>query len=159
MRSKSKPTTANKDKPTKTGEQSSAPLNNTDAAPKSKKKLILHCSFCGKSQDEITKLIAGPRVFICNECIAICNEIIADDECEKNDRIAQEKFQPGLACVVCALCHLLTPITECLHIIGRARICAPCVGEIKPAIVSFTGRPSAKTKDQLRQSENPRSRV
>src|SRR6185503_3377104 len=41
---------------------------------------ILRCSFCGKSQNEVKKLIAGPNVYVCNECIDICNEIINDDE-------------------------------------------------------------------------------
>jgi ATP-dependent Clp protease ATP-binding subunit ClpX len=41
---------------------------------------VLRCSFCGKSQNEVRKLIAGPTVYICNECIDICNEIISDDE-------------------------------------------------------------------------------
>ncbi len=40
----------------------------------------MRCSFCGKSQNEVKKLIAGPSVYICNECIDICNEIINDDE-------------------------------------------------------------------------------
>jgi ATP-dependent Clp protease ATP-binding subunit ClpX len=40
----------------------------------------LRCSFCGKSQNEVKKLIAGPTVYICNECIDICIEIISDDE-------------------------------------------------------------------------------
>jgi ATP-dependent Clp protease ATP-binding subunit ClpX len=40
----------------------------------------LRCSFCGKSQNEVKKLIAGPTVYICNECIDICNEIITDDQ-------------------------------------------------------------------------------
>ena len=40
----------------------------------------LRCSFCGKSQNEVQKLIAGPQVYICNECIDTCNEIIADDQ-------------------------------------------------------------------------------
>ncbi len=39
----------------------------------------LRCSFCGKTQNEVKKLIAGPTVYICNECIDICNEIIVDD--------------------------------------------------------------------------------
>src|SRR5512146_1649573 len=38
---------------------------------------VLHCSFCGKSQDEVKKLIAGPTVYICDECIELCNDIIA----------------------------------------------------------------------------------
>ncbi|MDP4299249.1 ATP-dependent Clp protease ATP-binding subunit ClpX [Leptothrix discophora] len=40
---------------------------------------ILYCSFCGKSQHEVKKLIAGPSVFICDECIELCNEIIRDE--------------------------------------------------------------------------------
>ena len=42
----------------------------------------LYCSFCKKSQHEISKLIAGPRVFICDECIEMCNEIIAEEAFE-----------------------------------------------------------------------------
>jgi len=41
---------------------------------------MIFCSFCGKSQKEVRKLIAGPSVYICNECIDLCNEIIADEE-------------------------------------------------------------------------------
>lgn len=41
---------------------------------------LLSCSFCGKSQNDVRKLIAGPGVYVCNECIDICNEIINDDE-------------------------------------------------------------------------------
>ena len=38
------------------------------------------CSFCGKNQDQVRKLIAGPnRVFICDQCISLCNEIIGDE--------------------------------------------------------------------------------
>ena len=48
----------------------------------------LTCSFCGKSQDEVRKLIAGPKVYICDECIDLCNDIIAE-ECE------QEKALPA----------------------------------------------------------------
>jgi ATP-dependent Clp protease ATP-binding subunit ClpX len=40
---------------------------------------LLYCSFCGKSQHEVKKLIAGPSVFICDECIALCNDIIRDE--------------------------------------------------------------------------------
>ncbi len=43
----------------------------------------LFCSFCGKSQKEVRKLIAGPTVYICNECIELCNEIIADEEAKE----------------------------------------------------------------------------
>src|SRR6266487_6327414 len=40
----------------------------------------LRCSFCGKSKDSVRKFISGPSVYIGNECIALCNEILAEDE-------------------------------------------------------------------------------
>ena len=40
---------------------------------------ILRCSFCNKDQNDVRKLIAGPTVFICDECVEVCNDIIADD--------------------------------------------------------------------------------
>jgi ATP-dependent Clp protease ATP-binding subunit ClpX len=52
----------------------------------------LCCSFCGKSQKEVKKLIAGPTVYICDECISLCNDIIAE-EVEKDER------KPGLQSV------------------------------------------------------------
>ena len=45
---------------------------------------LLHCSFCGKNQNEVNKLIAGPSVFICDECVDLCNEIIRDELEEKS---------------------------------------------------------------------------
>src|SRR5450631_3723190 len=44
----------------------------------------LSCSFCGKGQREVRKLIAGPTVYICDECIRLCNDIIAEDS-ERDD--------------------------------------------------------------------------
>jgi ATP-dependent Clp protease ATP-binding subunit ClpX len=40
---------------------------------------ILYCSFCGKSQHEVRKLIAGPSVYICDECVELCNDIIREE--------------------------------------------------------------------------------
>jgi ATP-dependent Clp protease ATP-binding subunit ClpX len=45
----------------------------------------LLCSFCGKSQDEVKKLIAGPSVYICDECIQLCNEIIGEEYGQENE--------------------------------------------------------------------------
>ena len=44
----------------------------------------LSCSFCSKRQDEVRKLVAGPMVYICDECIELCNDIIAE-EYEKDE--------------------------------------------------------------------------
>lgn len=53
---------------------------------------LLYCSFCGKSQHEVKKLIAGPSVFICDECIDLCNDIIRD-EVSEIDNIASAKTE------------------------------------------------------------------
>ncbi|GIT37254.1 MAG: hypothetical protein Ct9H300mP6_11220 [Gammaproteobacteria bacterium] len=48
----------------------------TKKGTKSKENKILYCSFCGKGQNEVQKLIAGPSVYICEECVDLCNNII-----------------------------------------------------------------------------------
>jgi hypothetical protein len=55
-----------------------APAEEQEPAPQ--KLTTLHCSFCGKSQHEVRVLIAGPTVFICDECIGLCNDVIEDRE-------------------------------------------------------------------------------
>jgi len=56
-----------------------------------KNDALLRCSFCGKSRDEVRKLIAGPTVYICNECIDLCNDIIAE-EWEEDREAATSKL-------------------------------------------------------------------
>ena len=54
----------------------------------------LLCSFCGKSQDEVKKLIAGPSVYICDECIQLCNEIIAEEYNQEDDEGGSQLLKP-----------------------------------------------------------------
>ena len=51
---------------------------------------LLYCSFCGKSQHEVRKLIAGPSVFICDECVDLCNDIIREEVQESNNKEKQD---------------------------------------------------------------------
>lgn len=53
---------------------------------------LLYCSFCGKSQHEVRKLIAGPSVFICDECVELCNDIIREEIQEGSAETASEKL-------------------------------------------------------------------
>jgi len=55
----------------------------------------LLCSFCGKSQDEVKKLIAGPSVYICDECIQLCNEIIAEEYAQEAEDGAGDLPKPA----------------------------------------------------------------
>ncbi|HCH24822.1 MAG TPA: ATP-dependent Clp protease ATP-binding subunit ClpX [Oceanospirillaceae bacterium] len=51
---------------------------------------LLYCSFCGKSQNDVRKLIAGPSVFICDECVDLCNDIIREEILEQSDAPSED---------------------------------------------------------------------
>ncbi|MDP1757184.1 MAG: ATP-dependent Clp protease ATP-binding subunit ClpX, partial [Pseudohongiella sp.] len=53
---------------------------------------LLYCSFCGKSQHEVRKLIAGPSVFVCDECVDLCNDIIREEIQEKETESGRKKL-------------------------------------------------------------------
>ena len=55
---------------------------------------LLKCSFCGKSQKQVKKLIAGPGVYICDECIDLCNEIIEEELAESSELGLDELPKP-----------------------------------------------------------------
>ena len=50
----------------------------------------LRCSFCGKSKESVKKFISGPNVYICNECISLCNEILAEEEPTPGDHGSED---------------------------------------------------------------------
>src|SRR5207253_10669922 len=91
----------------------------------------LECSFCGKTQDEVQKLIAGPTVYICDECIDVCNEIIKDD--------GQTKLSPPglihparIGGIVCPFCQQLA--ADFTFIPDRGPLCVQCVAAIKAVL-------------------------
>ncbi|MDH5520674.1 MAG: AAA family ATPase, partial [Acidimicrobiia bacterium] len=59
---------------------------------------LLKCSFCGKSQKQVKKLIAGPGVYICDECIDLCNEIIEEELAEGTELNFDELLKPREIC-------------------------------------------------------------
>ena len=59
-----------------------------------KSEALLRCSFCGKSRDEVRKLIAGPTVYICDECIDLCNDIIAEEWEEDREAVTSKLPKP-----------------------------------------------------------------
>jgi len=56
---------------------------------------LLYCSFCGKSQNEVRKLIAGPSVFICDECVDLCNDIIREEADAETGESSSEQATPS----------------------------------------------------------------
>src|ERR1700687_569614 len=57
-------------------------------------KNTLYCSFCGKSQHEVRKLIAGPSGFVCDECVELCNDIIREDREDRAERARSKLPNP-----------------------------------------------------------------
>lgn len=64
-------------------------------ARQAKSDANLRCSFCGKNRDQVRKLIAGPTVYICDECVGLCNEIISEDWQESRQEISAKLCKPA----------------------------------------------------------------
>ena len=64
----------------------------SDDRSKNKDEKLLYCSFCGKSQHEVKKLIAGPSVFVCDECVDLCNDIIREEVQESKGDSSQDNL-------------------------------------------------------------------
>src|SRR5881409_877432 len=70
------------------------PNRRREMAKQEKTEAQLRCSFCGKGREEVRKLIAGPTVYICDECVDLCNDIIAEDLEEKQEAVSSKLPKP-----------------------------------------------------------------
>jgi hypothetical protein len=96
----------------------------------------LRCSFCNKSQRDVEKLIAGPGVYICIECVAICNDIVADDKVlEPGTGPALVPAPPATdevgVPIRCALCKMLCPMETSVAFPDRGWLCEPCLDNVR----------------------------
>ncbi len=107
--------------------------------PSADEQSELRCSFCNKSQRQVRKIVAGPNVQICDECIDICVDILAEDRKDAPatppDPVDNASTSPSLAAAPCALCHMTTP-GEHLIAVDRRRgaLCPGCIGAIEAAV-------------------------
>ena len=93
----------------------------------------LACSFCGKDQNEVAKLVAGPTIYICNECVDLCNDIIAEEvehesDAAKNSAAGKKQTNRERLCGVC-----MEPrdTDELIFLPHAAYMCAGCLEEIQ----------------------------
>lgn len=102
---------------------------------------LLRCSFCQKDQNDVRKLIAGPSVFICDECVEVCVKIIADDArltTAIEPPPAQIVARPIAATLRCSLCRMPVVLEDVLPIPNRGALCPGCIGEIQAAVAERT---------------------
>jgi len=99
---------------------------------------VLRCSFCNKGQDDVKKLIAGPTIFICNECIDVCNDIIADDErSTAGSPVRADDPLRWPKTIECALCRTPILVNEGVFIAdNRGTLCADCITAVQAATPS-----------------------
>jgi hypothetical protein len=108
------------------------PTQNDQSEPP--QETILRCSFCNKSQRDVWKLVAGPAVRICNECVEICVDVLDRDVILEPGSKAGPDSVPAvtaprstLAPLSCALCHTRTPAENAILFPDRGWICSSCM--------------------------------
>jgi hypothetical protein len=89
----------------------------------------LHCSFCGKSQDDVRKLIAGPKVYICDECVDLCNGIL-----EREPDTAPGTSASPQPIATCALCKLPKDVAELRLVADKSALCVECIDAVRAVI-------------------------
>jgi hypothetical protein len=104
---------------------------------------IPSCSFCGKLQDQVKVMIAGPRAHICEECVDICLTILAD-HAEANRPASMEPTRPGSEFLagelpsMCLLCWMPKALAELIVVDNRGSFCQACIAAIQAAAASQT---------------------
>ena len=105
---------------------------------------VIRCSFCGKNQNQVRKIIAGPTVYICDECIDLCNDIIAE-ECERDGNLMSEQeisieanaIKATSPCMCCSRMHgdlsSACPIKE-------LQFCSMCLSELRELLEKNRGK-------------------
>ena len=112
--------------------------------PSESQPSLLRCSFCNKSQRDVKTLIAGPAVYICDECVDICVDILAENRKDAPsepepvpDPIGNVGYPAGTGIFAsCSLCHMPTPLEHGLAVHSRGLLCPGCIGAIEAAIAA-----------------------
>ena len=88
---------------------------------------VLRCSFCGKDQDQLRRLIAGPDVHICADCVEVCVDLLADDKGLPTGATDSEGRVVGSITVArCSLCREPTLLAELTTVETRGALCGSC---------------------------------
>jgi len=97
------------------------------------KKQELRCSFCNNPQSAVRQLIAGASAFICNECVAICDGIVAQGAASPGERP-----HANGAISICLVCKRGKAGKDCILVPARGPVCLQCIDRIKAAATTST---------------------
>ena len=97
---------------------------------------VKRCSFCNKSARDVERLISGPHVFICSECVAICQDILKQNRILDSGKTPEEverdrQLAESGAAVLCGLCDVLTDLGAMVQVPARGWVCKKCVAAIR----------------------------
>jgi hypothetical protein len=95
----------------------------------------MRCSFCNKAQAEVKKLIAGPTVFICDECVQVCTDMIRGErDFPPIPVVPTVDSGRSTRVVTCRMCGMLLPSEEGLAVPERGVLCLGCIGEVEASL-------------------------
>jgi hypothetical protein len=101
---------------------------------------VFQCSFCNKSQKEVRKLIAGPNVYICDECVDVCFRIVKPDA---DEQVASVPSSAGPDdAVICCICRLTTLPAAAVVVSGRGALCSACATAVVEAVAAVPQPPN-----------------
>ena len=94
----------------------------------------LRCSFCNKGQRYVKRLVAGPNVYICDECVEICVDVINHPP-EPFTGVPAESTEPrSNVAATCSICRLPFVLAEGLYVEERGILCPACVQAVQAAL-------------------------
>jgi len=92
---------------------------------------IIKCSFCGKTKNAVRIIIAGPNVYICDECIDLCNDILVQKISNYKNPLKKEFQNISIGDISCAFCNMPAQNTEYVIIPDRGPLCRVCLEVIR----------------------------
>jgi hypothetical protein len=100
---------------------------------------ILRCSFCNKDQNDVAKMIAGPDVCICNECVAVCVKILRGDELPSTEGLFESFDATSLHTAVdekvtCVVCGKVARAGDALALPGHGFLCRRCTEVVEASL-------------------------
>jgi ATP-dependent protease Clp ATPase subunit len=95
---------------------------------------LTHCSFCGRSQKEVSRLVAATDAAICDQCVDVCVDTIIEESERDRNLVLKRKQKHLTDRAACAICGVQAPGKKYLAVVDRGVLCPECVAAIRAAL-------------------------